>query len=145
MNSNEELLHRCFDADLNDNEMKKLFLDLSKNADLRNTFRKFQSLQHDLHMLSQPAVPASLDARMSTLRPALRFRQMQDRPLLRRIVSKKISLSLPALAAAFLLMIMGGYFAVTNVAIPKPKVEYVYVVEMPAYIVQSNYTSLKNN
>ncbi|MFA5832542.1 MAG: hypothetical protein WDA22_03590 [Bacteroidota bacterium] len=145
MNVKEELLFRCFDEDLNDDEMKKLFVDLSKDDDLRNSFRNMLRLQHDLQMISKPTVPHALDMQMKTLSSSSRLSNMPDRPLLRRIVSKKISLSIPAFAAAMLLMLLGSYILATNVAVQKPKMEYVYVVEMPAYVVQSNYNPIKNN
>ena len=67
MSTNEELVQRCFDMDLSDDEMKKLFFDLSKDGELRKTFRSMQSLQHDLHNISQPIVPSQLDRKVESL------------------------------------------------------------------------------
>ena len=146
MTQNEELLQRCFDADLNDDEMKNLFLVLGKDGGLRNTFRSLQTLRRDLLSIPAPNISPALDERIKALNRSSMLRLLPDRPSLKKFAAKKITMSVPALAAALLLMVIGSYFAVSTVEVgPKPETEYVYVVEMPAYVVQSSYQSIKNN
>lgn len=146
MTQNEELLQRCFDADLNDEEMKNLFLVLGKDGGLRNTFRSLQTLRRELHSIPAPNVPPELDERIKALSRYSMLHLLPDRPSLKNFAAKKITMSVPALAAALLLMVIGSYFAATTgEGVPKPETEYVYVVEMPAYVVQSSYQTIKNN
>ncbi|MEI7907868.1 MAG: hypothetical protein WCI84_10985 [Bacteroidota bacterium] len=146
MTQNEELLQRCFDGDVNDEEMKNLFVVLCKDGGLRNTFRSLQMLRRDLHSIPVPNVSPALDERIKTLNKYSLLRLLPDRPSLKKFTAKKITMSVPAIAAALLLMVIGSYFAATTIEVtPKPETEYVYVVEMPAYVVQSSYQTIKNN
>ena len=146
MTQNEELLQRCFDGDVNDEEMKNLFVVLCKDGGLRNTFRSLQALRRDLHSIPAPNISPALDERIKALNRSSMLRLLPDRPSLKKFAAKKITMSVPALAAALLLMVIGSYFAATTVEVaPKPETEYVYVVEMPAYVVQSSYQTIKNN
>jgi len=141
----EELLQRCFDGDLNDVEMKQLFFEMSTDGSLRKQFRSLQALRKGIQSIPLQPVPASLDKRIKSLYPMSDNRMSPNKSAFRRIVTKKFTLSMPAFAATVLMLLAGSYFAATNIFVPKQKLEYVYVVEMPAYVVQSNYQIIKTN
>ncbi|MFA6468139.1 MAG: hypothetical protein WCW35_04515 [Bacteroidota bacterium] len=145
MNEKEELLQRCFDNDLDDGELRMLFVELGKNAVLRRSFRAMQLLREDLHSISSPEVPRTLDERIERIGRRSVLRLLPNAAPFKRFAIKKISVSAPAIAASFLLVLFGSYYAATRIFVPVPKMEYVYVVEMPAYVVQSNYQEIKNN
>ena len=139
MSTNEELVQRCFDMDLSDDEMKKLFFDLSKDGELRKTFRSMQSLQHDLHNISQPIVPSQLDRKVESLIFSTPAHSSSYNLKLHHLRTKRWSVSLPAIAASILLMLAASYVTATTIFTPAPETEYVYVVEMEPIIIRSNY------
>ena len=144
MKKNEELLQRCFDSDLNDDEMESLFSEMSKDKTLRVQFRSLQKLQTELRSIPSPNVPATLDERITSTFVAPRTGMFPSRSAFQRIYRKKFTLSIPAFAATILLLLAGSYVAAKTIFIPKQKLEYIYVVEMPTYVVQSNY-QIKTN
>ncbi len=141
MKKDEELLQGFVDNDLNDEEMKNLFLELSTNEVLRKQFRTLQTLRDELHSIPTPNVPATLDVKIKSLSLSSHLRLLPNKSVLRRIVDKKFTLSIPVFAATVLLLLVGSYVAATTIFVQKQKTEYVYVVEMPAYVVQSNYSN----
>jgi len=145
MKQNEELLQRCFDGDLNDDEMKQLFFAMSNDKILRKQFRSFQTLRLGLQSIPLQNVPVKLDERIKSLHSVSRDEILPSKSALRRVITKRFTLSVPAFAATILLLLAGSYFAATNIFVRQPKMEYVYVVEMPAYVVQSNYQIIKTN
>ena len=145
MNKTEELLQRCFDSDLNDAEMKELFRELGKDAELRKSFRSLQSLRNDLRSITSPQISSLLDERIGKISVSSSAAYDAHRSPMRRMVMKKMSVSIPAMAAVLLILLMGSYFAAVNFFVPQQKTEYVYVVEMPAYVVQSSTSIITNN
>ncbi|MFA6457068.1 MAG: hypothetical protein WCW40_09625 [Bacteroidota bacterium] len=145
MKEYEELLQRCFDNDLDDKELKTLFAEMSKNASLRASFCALQSMRQDLHAIPVPEFPRALDERVRSINRGLILRMFPNAVPVHRFVEKKISFSVPAIAASILLLLFGSYYAATRFFVPQPRMEYVYVVEMPAYVVQSSYQEIKNN
>lgn len=139
MKMTEELLQRCFDLDLNDEEMKKLFSELSKDKELRKTFRLMQSLQNDLRSILQPIVSSQLDKKVDAMIFSSSFHSTSGTQNLLHLRTKRWSVSLPAIAATFLLMLTASYLAATTIFAPEPETEYVYVVEMEPIIIRSNY------
>ena len=141
MKKDEELLQRFVDNDLNDEEMKNLFLELSTNEVLRKQFRTLQTLRDELHSIPTPNVPATLDEKIKQLTSVPKIKMLSNKSALRRVVTKKFTLSMPAFAATILLLLVGSYFAATNIFVSKTETEYVYVVEMQPVIIQSNYSN----
>ncbi len=141
MKKNEELLNRFIDNDLNDEEMKVLFLELSTNEVLRTQFRTLQTLRDGLLSIPSPDVPLTLDLKIKSLSSSSQLRLLPNRSVLRRVVDKKFTLSIPTFAATVLLLLMGSYIAATTIFVQKQKTEYVYVVEMQPVIIRSNYSN----
>ncbi|MCK9408606.1 MAG: hypothetical protein WCX28_13990 [Bacteriovoracaceae bacterium] len=144
MNSSEELLQRCFDNDLGDNEMKALFTELSTSVQLRYEFRSFQSMRTGLNAADNPSIPLSLDTRMESLFSSTLFR-VSSLVLLNAVVSKRFTVSIAAIAATLVLVLFGSYIAAINTIPSSTTTEYVYVSELPAYVVQSSFHEIKNN
>lgn len=141
MKKNEELLQRFIDNDLSDEEMKILFLELSTNDSLRKQFRTMQTFRSELLSIPSPNVPAALDLKIKSLSSTSQLRLLPNRSVLRRIVGKKLTISIPVFTAAVLLLLAGSYIAATNTFVQKQKTEYVYVVEMQPVIINSNYSN----
>ena len=141
MKKDEELLQRFVDNDLNDEEMKNLFLELSKDDSLRIQFRLMQTLRDELRSFSSVNVPVTLDVKINSLRSPSQLRLLPNTSALRSVVDKKFTVSVPAFAATILLLLVGSYFAATNIFVSKTETEYVYVVEMQPVIIQSNYSN----
>jgi hypothetical protein len=131
MKKSEELLQRCFDGDLNDSEMKELFFEMSNNDELRIQFRSLQTLRRGLQSLRSPNVPQSLDKRINRMNAVPPFANLPGTFGLRQIIAKKFTLSIPAFAAAVLLLLAGSYFAVSKVAAAKTETEFVYIMQLP--------------
>ncbi len=141
MKHDQENVHRCLDNDLSDAEMKELFLTLGRSPARRKEFRALLQLRHELR--SEPiSVPSSLDER---IQPVLRPPAATILPFPASIVRRRISFSLPAAAAALLLMLAMGYAAATSFAVPEQRNKYVYIVELPAYVVSGSHTQIVNN
>ncbi len=145
MKENEELLQRCFDGDLSDREMKKLFGDLSIQEKLREQFRAFQRLRNDLQTVPVHPVPVSLDLRIQSVIPQKQMRLLQHSSVVKRFVEKRFSVSIPAIAATLLVTFAVCYAAAIMMFTTTPAKEYVYVVELPAYVVKSNHPHIINN
>ena len=131
MKQNEELLQRCFDGDLNDDEMKQLFFAMSNDKILRKQFRSFQTLRLGLQSIPLQNVPVKLDERIKSLHSVSRDGILPSKSALRRVFTKRFTLSVPAFAATVLLLLAGSYFAATNIFVQQPKKEYVYVLQIP--------------
>ena len=141
MKKDEELLQRFVDNDLNDEEMKNLFLELSTNEVLRKQFRTLQTLRDELRSFSSVNVPVTIDEKIKQLTSVPKIKMLSNKSALRRVVTKKFTLSMPAFAATILLLLVGSYFAATNIFVSKTETEYVYVVEMQPVIIHSNYSN----
>lgn len=141
MKKDEELLQGFVDNDLNDEEMKNLFLAMSKDDSLRIQFRLMQTLRDELRSFSSVNVPVTLDVKINSLRSPSQLRLLPNTSALRSVVDKKFTVSVPAFAATILLLLVGSYFAATNIFVSKTETEYVYVVEMQPVIIQSNYSN----
>ncbi|MDP1677419.1 MAG: hypothetical protein Q8L88_11195 [Bacteroidota bacterium] len=131
MKKNEELLQRCFDGDLNDDEMKNLFSEMSTDETLRMQFRSFQTLRQGLRSTPVHDVPVKLDERIKRLSLTSHVKMLSDKSRLQNFLSKKFSFSMPAFAATVLLLLVGSYFAATIVLAPKAETELVYIMQLP--------------
>lgn len=145
MNKSDELLQRCFDNDLNDEEMQILFAELSGTREMRKQFRFLQELKMELRSNTTIQVPSSLDERIRSLILTRHRSNLPDASPLRRIISRKFTISVPAFVATVLFLFVGAYFAAANVIKQKTETEYVYIVEMPPYVVQSKIYETVNN
>ncbi len=139
MKKNEELLHRFIDNDLNDEELKNLFNELSTNEVLRTQFRDLQKLRNELLSIPTPNVPLTLDLKIKSLSSSSQLRLLPNRSVLRRVVDKKFTLSIPAFAATILFLLVGSYVAATNVFVRKAVTEYVYVIEIEPITIRSSF------
>jgi hypothetical protein len=139
MKKNEELLQRFLDNDLNDNEMKKLFIELSTNDVLRKQFRTMQTFRIELQSIPSQNVPVALDMKIKSLSSSSELRLLPNKSLLRRVVEREFKFSIPAFAATILLLLVGSYVAATNVFVRKAVTEYIYVIEIEPITIQSSY------
>ncbi len=131
MKTIDELLQRCFDGDLNDDEMKQLFVEMSIDGSLRKQFQSLQTLRNGLRSIPLPGTTGMLDDRIKRLHLNTSVRIQSGRSFFQRIMNKKFSFSIPAFAAAVLLLIVGGYFTVTKIAAPKTETEFIYIMQLP--------------
>ena len=145
MNANDEMLHRLMDNELPDEGMRELFGELQHNRMLREQFRSLLNLTHVLHAGASEPVPASLDTKVEALFRTHRPQFAVDASPIRKMFARKIRIPLPAFAAAVLLILLGSYVALTTLPAVTRQTEYVYVVEMPPYVVQSTVYEVVNN
>lgn len=131
MKKNEELLQRCFDGDLNDDEMKYLFSAMSNDEMLREQFRSLQTLRTVIQSLQSQNVPTTLDDRIKRMSLTPHGTMPFSESVLRRIVGKKFILSIPAIAATVLILLAGSYFVTTKMLVPKAETEFVYIMQLP--------------
>lgn len=131
MKKHEELLQRCFDGDLNDDEMRNLFSAMSNDEMLREQFRSLQMLRNGLQSLQSQIVPAALDERIKRMSFATQRTMLSGESILRRIMERKFVLSIPAFAATVLLLLAGSYFAATKIQTQQGVTEFVYIMELP--------------
>ncbi len=131
-NYNDEL-QRCLDEDLNDEEMRILFSQMAQDTELRKDFRGLMALKFEFHRLND-------ERNTVTSKPVKRESMMMG-----RIIGRRLSISVPALAAVILMAVIGTYSLMRQSREKVFEDRYVYVMEMPAYIVQSSYTQTKNN
>lgn len=139
MKKNEELLQRYIDNDLNDVELKNLFIELSTNDALRMHYRRMQTLRSELHSIPPPNVPITLDLKIKSLSSSSQLRLLPNRSLLQKVVEKKFTLSIPAFVATILFLLVGSYVAATTIFVQKQKTEYVYVVEIEPITIRSSF------
>lgn len=145
MTHHEEMLQRCFDNDLTDDELKTFFASLAKDRRLRDDYKAMHVLRNDLRTAPTIPVPVALDERVNAVIASHRRKFIPDAIPVRRFFSRRLTFSVPAFAAMIVLLLAGSYFAATTVVRPVQQTEYVYVVEMPAYVVQSTVYSTINN
>lgn len=136
MTTNEELLQRCIDDDLTDQEMQSLFAALSTSAPLRNEFRDLLALRSELSLTAHSAAPVSLDRRIESLAVP---RWSLNRPAFRRVLSRRIPVPAFALFAAAVMLIFGSIAYYGQQMLRPPVTRYVYVYEMQPVIVQSHF------
>lgn len=134
-------LQRCFDEDLNDEEMRMLFVHMSNNADARKDFRSLLSLKRELQMVQSPVLRPSTPSPSSFFSQNRVFERQQHPAGILGIISSHISIRVPVFAMIIAAIGIAGYFAAVNVMQSRPKTEYVYVVEMPPVIIRSNYSN----
>jgi len=139
MKKNEELLQRFVDNDLNDEEMKNLFLELSTNNALRKQFRTMQTFRSELLSIPSSNVPVTLDLKIKSLSSNSQLKLLPNKSALRHVMGKKFTFSIPAFAATVLLLLVGSYFAATNFFVQKPLTEYVYVIEIEPITIRSSF------
>ncbi len=145
MTANNEMLHRLIDNELPDDGMREVFGELKENRMLREQFRSLLILTHMLHASASEPVPASLDTKVEALFRTHRPQFAIDASPVRNFFARKIRIPMPAFAAAMLLILLGSYIALTNVPSVTQHTEYVYVLEMPPYVVQSTVYDVVNN
>jgi negative regulator of sigma E activity len=145
MTHHDEMLQRCFDNDLTDDELKTFFAALAKERKLRDEYKEMHVLRNDLRAAPSIPVPAALDERVNAMIASHRRRFIPDASPVRRFFSRRLTLSIPAFAALIVLMLAGSFYAATTVFRPVQQTAYVYVVEMPAYVVQSTVYDVVNN
>jgi hypothetical protein len=145
MNANDEMLHRLMDNELPDDGMREVFDALQKNRMLRDQFRSLLDLTRVLHAGATEPVPASLDTKVEALFRTHRPKFAVDASPIRKMFARKVRIPLPAFAAAILLILLGSYFTLTALPDVTRQTEYVYVVEMPPYVVQSTVYDVVNN
>jgi hypothetical protein len=145
MNANDEMLHRLIDNELPDDDMRDLFGVLQHNRMLREQFRSLLDLTHMLHAGAAEPVPATLDKKVEALFRTHRPQFTVNASPIRKMFARKIRVPLPAFAAAILLILLGSYFTLTALPEVTRQTEYVYVVEMPPYVVQSTVYDVVNN
>jgi len=145
MNTHDEILQRCFDDDLNDDEMKSLFTLLSKNKVLREEYKAMHALRNEFRSGESYRVPAHLDDRVNDMIASHRRTFIRNAAPVKRFFARRLSFSVPAFAALIVLMLAGSYVAAATWFKPARLTEYVYVVEMPAYVVQSTVYTTTNN
>lgn len=141
----EEMLQRCFDNDLTDDELKIFFATLAKDRNLRDDYKEMHVLRNDLRAALSMPVPAALDERVNATIASHRQGFIPDAAPVRRFFSRRLTLSVPAFAALIVLLLAGSFYAATTVLRPEQRTEFVYVVEMPAYVVQSTVYDVVNN
>ncbi|MFA6541951.1 MAG: hypothetical protein WCT99_10150 [Bacteroidota bacterium] len=140
MNAHEELLQRCFDNDLTDTEMEILFRELSINKGLRHEFKDLSLLLDDVReafVIDQPQPNESI------LRSNATAPYIGGKSPVRRLITKKITVPIPIAIVIFLLTIIGSIYSVKALT-PIQKPEYVYLMEMPPYVVQ-DYSNVHSN
>jgi len=145
MNANDEMLHRLMDNELPDDGMREVFGALQQNRMLREQFRSLLDLTRVLHAGASEPVPASHDTKVEALFRTHRPQFAVDASPIRKMFARKIRVPLPAFAAALLLILLGSYVALTTLPAVTQQTEYVYVSEMPPYVVQSTVYDVVNN
>lgn len=131
-NYNDEL-QRCLDEDLNDEEMRILFSQMAQDAELRKDFRGLMALKFEFHRLHD-------ERNMVTTKPVKRESMMMG-----TIIGRRLSITVPALAAVILMAVLGTYSLIQQSRGNVFEERYVYMMEMPAYVVQSSTMQTKNN
>ena len=131
MTKNDELLQRCLDGELNDEEMKQLFFEMSNDEALRKQFRSFQSLRRGLQTIPIPSVPIKLDEKIKRLSLTPQIKRSLNKSVMEKVLSKKLSFSMPAFVGTALLLLLGSYFAATKIIPSRAETEFVYIMQLP--------------
>ncbi len=138
---NNDLLQRCMDDDLNDEEMKHLFATLSSDEQLRKDFRSLAALKNELRRIPDPLPPIYTNSGVRKYSADNGSIRKGGRISFNRLITSKISVRIPVIAALLLTMGLAGYGAMMLMFPKQPRTEYVYVVEMPPVIIQSSYSN----
>jgi anti-sigma factor RsiW len=134
MTNNEELLQRCFDNDLNDAEMKRLFAALAGSASLREEFSSMQGMQHSLRSVAQYLPSVSLDRRVEQLTSGRRTTAAAP---IRTLFRRTVPLRTVAIAVMLFVFVAGSLLLVLPVSKKEIETQYVYIVQMPPVVVTS--------
>lgn len=143
--NNDDLLHQLIDNELPDDGMREAFGALTENRMLRERFRSILAMTHMMHASVPEPVPASLDLKVEALFRAHRPHKAIDASPIRDFFARTIRIPMPAFAAAVLLILVLGTVALSYSPAVTQQTEYVYVVEMPPYVVQSTVYDVVNN
>ncbi len=139
-NYNDEL-QRCLDEELNDNEMKELFVQMTKDAGLRKDFRSLLALKKEIQRMPDPVNHSQSRSASGIFSTNRLLPGTADRMSPFGIFSTHLSIRVPVFAAILVAVGITGYFTATNLFQSQQKTEYVYVIEMPPVIINSSYSN----
>lgn len=145
MSNTDELLQRCFDGDLNDEESQMLFTRLSAQRQLREEFRALADLKNNIRGTRSIPFPRALDDRIRPMFARGKRTMAPDALSVRGIFRRRLTIPVPAFAVLILIMIAGILFSLRPETPPQYKTEVIYLSEMPTYVVQSTVVKTVNN